>query len=279
MQESRSAHRVSFDGAQIDQAAAGNIINHHHTAGRPLTKQERVELNNMVKQLETDFGEPGWQTWTFLHRTIGIERIDDMRLNHRDQAETILKLLLDRAELRTAANKKALELDQSAQALTDLTRRNSQLASELNTFKSKKKSFITPADSLRVKKIVDEYKALKDEHKTLTQRYEQQQRTFAAWRTEPCLECGIAEAKWKNWRKTSAVLAALCLLSVSMWGYQSWSADSTSTATTCLFAGESYSAGSQIVVSGQKRKCTVGSGGFTSWSDDGRRVQRVKGES
>lgn len=120
-----------FQGPIEGGVAGRDIINNHHTNGRLLTKVERVELHRLVQQLENEFGEPGWQTWKFLHRTIGVENIEVMCLGHRDQAETILQLLLKRATLQEEVENKTEELQQSAAAITNLAERNGELATQL----------------------------------------------------------------------------------------------------------------------------------------------------
>lgn len=82
---------------QVVQADTFTQIN--HVAGRLLTTQERIELNNKVKLLNEDFGEPGWKTWRFLHRTIGVENVEAMCIGHRDSAHAIIDLLLERGNL------------------------------------------------------------------------------------------------------------------------------------------------------------------------------------
>lgn len=82
---------------QVVQADTFTQIN--HDSGRLLTTHERIELNNKVKLLNEDHGEPGWKTWRFLHRTIGVESIEAMCIGHRDSAHAIIDLLLERGDL------------------------------------------------------------------------------------------------------------------------------------------------------------------------------------
>jgi hypothetical protein len=122
--------RQDFSGTVGNVAARDIVNNHHHTHGRPLTKQERVELNKAVQRLEAEFGEPSWQTWKFLHRTIGIESIEGMCLGHRDQAEAILQLLIDRATYRKTLEERSKKSQQSEENTT-LKRHNNELAERL----------------------------------------------------------------------------------------------------------------------------------------------------
>lgn len=91
----------------VDQVAAGDIHN-YSPAGRALTKSERVALNSLVRQIEESHGEPGWKTWRFLHRVIGVDGVDAMRIEHRDAAMELLNLQLRCSSLEAAL--KAVEL-------------------------------------------------------------------------------------------------------------------------------------------------------------------------
>ncbi|MCG8991467.1 hypothetical protein LH427_04810 [Laribacter hongkongensis] len=121
----------------VGDVAGRDIINHHHGSGRLLTREERRALNNLVKQLEEEFGEPGRQTWKSIHNILGIDSIEVMHLEHFKPTEAMLQLLIENAQLRQSAADGAdedalrLQLDQSASALTKLTERNSELVAQL----------------------------------------------------------------------------------------------------------------------------------------------------
>lgn len=121
----------------VGDVAGRDIINHHHGNGRLLTREERRTLNNLVKQLEEEFGEPGRQTWKSIHNILGIDSIEVMHLEQFKPTEAMLQLLIENAQLRLASasadNEHALrfQLDQSASALTKLTERNSELVAQL----------------------------------------------------------------------------------------------------------------------------------------------------
>lgn len=92
---------------------AGRDVNNLYVSGtgRNLTKEERNALHSKVLELESKFEEPSWQTWKFLHRCIGVDKIDGMRIEHRDPAHAILDLLIEKfkltGELRAAQRKTA----------------------------------------------------------------------------------------------------------------------------------------------------------------------------
>jgi hypothetical protein len=98
-----------FDGP-VEQVAAGDIHNYPPVPSRPLTKGERVALNALVRQIEAQCGEPGWQTWRFLHRVMGVDGVDAMRIEHRDAATELLNLRLKCSSLERAISTRDREL-------------------------------------------------------------------------------------------------------------------------------------------------------------------------
>lgn len=111
-----------FEGS-VDQVAAGDIHNHANPFGRPLTKAERVELNDLVKILDDEYGYPGWGTWQYLHKTIGFEGIDAMCIGHRDAAIELLNLRIrcERLERATPeAPEQNFQLVQKGNELAEL---------------------------------------------------------------------------------------------------------------------------------------------------------------
>lgn len=123
-----------YQGNFASRDVVNNII---QPISRKLTKNERRALHNLVKKLDEEFGESGKQTWSSIHRIIGVDSIEEIDLEQYKPTESILTLLLENAQLRNAV--KVLhdddslqeELDQSASALTKLTERNCELAASL----------------------------------------------------------------------------------------------------------------------------------------------------
>ncbi len=85
---------------------------------RHLTREERVELNKKVKQIEQVSGEQGWITWRFIHRTIGVESVEDLKLDQKDAIHVLLDLLLERATLKKQNQGVAKEFAESIQQNT-----------------------------------------------------------------------------------------------------------------------------------------------------------------
>ncbi|KTA74665.1 hypothetical protein VO69_21765 [Aeromonas salmonicida] len=44
----------------------------------------------------------GWKTWQFLHQTIGVNKIGEMRLEHLKPAQVLLQLMLEAKEAESA---------------------------------------------------------------------------------------------------------------------------------------------------------------------------------
>lgn len=112
-----------FEGS-VDQVAAGDIHNHSNPFGRLLTKAERVELNDLVKILDDEYGYPGWGTWQYLHKTIGFEGVDAMCIGHRDAAIELLHWQIRCEQLQRSLPeepKQGVELAQKGNELAELT--------------------------------------------------------------------------------------------------------------------------------------------------------------
>lgn len=92
-------------GMDINVEGENNLVAAHDVyqismGSRVLTKDERRKINTRVNLLAELYDEPPWDTWKTLHRALGVENIDQMTLEHRDQVEVILNLLEERGELR-----------------------------------------------------------------------------------------------------------------------------------------------------------------------------------
>lgn len=96
---------VVMDGAAVINALDSFMINElsqtiHTSSMRNLTLEERKVLHNKVKQIEQTSGEQGWVTWRFIHRAIGVESIEDLKLDQKEAVSILLDLLMERATLK-----------------------------------------------------------------------------------------------------------------------------------------------------------------------------------
>lgn len=76
----------------------------------PLTLEQRRNLNDKVKQLESNFGQSGKVIWQTLHRIMGTASINDMIQQHYTAALTLLDNWLTIASLEARLAAQAHEL-------------------------------------------------------------------------------------------------------------------------------------------------------------------------
>lgn len=88
-----NVHQI-FQGS-VENVAGRDVVITNEVGGRPLTKNERYELNDLVERLIKEFGLGRREPWTFLHRTIGVNNIDGLRLDHLKPARTLLQLMIE----------------------------------------------------------------------------------------------------------------------------------------------------------------------------------------
>lgn len=102
--QASNVHQI-FQGP-VENVAGRDVVITNELGGRALTQNERIELNKLVGQLADEFGQEGWKTWKFLHQTIGVNKIGEMRLEHLKPAQVLLQLMI---EARQAASGSSLE--------------------------------------------------------------------------------------------------------------------------------------------------------------------------
>ncbi|XAG69146.1 hypothetical protein MRM75_21590 [bacterium 19CA06SA08-2] len=98
--------RQIFQGP-VENVAGRDVVITNELGGRALTQNERIELNKLVGRLADDFGQEGWKTWQFLHQTIGVNKIGEMRLEHLKPAQVLLQLMLEAKEAESANTESA----------------------------------------------------------------------------------------------------------------------------------------------------------------------------
>lgn len=252
--------KQDFQGLITGDIAGRDVINQiHHDTGRPLTRQERIELNDKVKVLFSDYGEHGADTWRFLHRTIGVESVDAMCIVHRDSAHAILDLLLDRAKLRRgSANDEANAGDMASLVLqvSDLTAklRNSHEA-RLRSDKSRDDAYNQTG---KMKWSLDSANsALAKNEKALANSIAQ--------------HCQVRSEKQQIVKKANRLLALSVMLGFLAVGAASIAYQQFHRATSaeawkgiCVFEGKAYAPGS--VIDGKvDLLCNRGDTGVSSW--------------
>ncbi|WP_175872020.1 hypothetical protein [Burkholderia sp. BCC0397] len=237
-------------GTVADSVAGRDVVNHHYGQGRLLTRAERADLNKLVRQLEIEFGTPGWQTWKFLHRTIGVENIETMYLIHRDPAETILGLLLDRAKLQQTPPSPQSTTSTDSVALANTKREFAELDSRFRKQGEAMQALRADLGKARAEasKRVDEVLKLVDSVATLKKKLETSQGNNRD------LSAALDKAKQRIavGRRNLAALAIALLVAVTCGAIIWRKADTSAKALQilesqqCMYAGKPYAVGSVI---------------------------------
>ncbi len=277
-----------FAGA-VGDVAGRDVVHHNYSLGRLLTKAERVELNKLVQLLESEFGEPGWQTWKFLHRTVGVENIETMYLGHRDQAETILGLLLDRAKLQReyaeahsnftdVANAFRLRDDEVKKLLARLEGANRSYAELHGQYLAAKAN---PLRSRAVEELMDKLQATGQQRNDVQRRYESAKASLTECQsrfTAAEATAGAFRRRWL-WSSAAAGVASCLTLLLSYDDYKLRSAVRAIEArlSVCEFEGKAYGVGSSISPDdGTTLKCAVSQLGRPEWQQS---QERPKGRA
>lgn len=98
--QTSNVHQI-FQGP-VENVAGRDVNITNELGGRPLTRRERNALNKLVERLIKEFGQERWEPWKFLHETIGINEIGEMRLEHLKPAQALLQLMIEAKEAESA---------------------------------------------------------------------------------------------------------------------------------------------------------------------------------
>ncbi|TNI47700.1 hypothetical protein CF130_04155 [Aeromonas dhakensis] len=98
--QTSNVHQI-FQGP-VENVAGRDVNITNELGGRPLTRRERNALNKLVERLIQEFGQERWEPWKFLHETIGINEIGEMRLEHLKPAQALLQLMIEAKEAESA---------------------------------------------------------------------------------------------------------------------------------------------------------------------------------
>jgi chromosome segregation ATPase len=268
--------------AEVGQVIqAESVTQIHHDASRVLTTQERKELNDRVKQFEEEYGEPGWKTWRFLHRTIGIENIEAMRLDRRDSAHAILDLMIERAALQNSCSQQQNHDEDSAGQLAALLMQNSTLTAQLKESKGlrahlerlleattkQEKELQSRVDELRLE--ADEFRFEADKSEKLIARAVQQCRQ---------LDGALLHAKKRGNRFLALFLlcgsaAALGVAAIYYLATRLHAAEAQ--LNICAFEGKAYALGS-VIDGTPDRECIRTNDGRAIWKAVPEKPRRSK---
>ncbi|ALS60686.1 hypothetical protein [Pandoraea norimbergensis] len=232
---------------QVGEVAGRDIVNHHHSKGRPLTKDERRSLNNYVKQLEDEYGESGKQTWTSIHRILGNDNIEEMSIEQIKPTEAILQLLLSNAQLKrqaaSAGNdpdltvKLRLLADQLSSVIAERDKIKTQLVQYHQAYTSLEKRFKSQTRDLEASE--NKYSRLMDAADEVSQINERNKAAVSAL------------ANVRHSVRRLRILALLAFAAAATGGYGTYAfrekaLTAQSALNGCAFDGKPYSVGSII---------------------------------
>lgn len=104
---------VDVDGNN-NRVAGRDYYHVEHMQGRLLTKDERSKLHAKATALEEEFGEPSWKTWKAIHSAVGVESINELRIEHYNQVVFILGLFEEQYRLNRQIQEAGLPDPQDA---------------------------------------------------------------------------------------------------------------------------------------------------------------------
>lgn len=102
---------VAIDGTN-NKVAGRDFYNVNQYTSRPLTKDERVELNRKVQAMAELMKEPAWEVWRLVHRVVGVDSIDQMHLEHLGPIEVVFDLHEKVKDLEQKLHFSGIELEQ-----------------------------------------------------------------------------------------------------------------------------------------------------------------------
>lgn len=250
--------------AEVGQVIqAENVTQIHHDHGRPLTDQERKDLNDSVETLMQDYGEPAWHTWRFLHRAIGIGSIKDMRLGHKDSARAILDLMLERAALKKSSGQPPTNQTDQSGELAELVVQNSKLRAQLGKSKEETvrlrqqlESVEAASGKVSIQLSAAVYQADKSE-KMLASAVERYRQSDA--------EIVTLKKRARNQQQLLAIFIFTTLVGSGTTYYYAEEAQAVQDQlTVCEFDGKSFSVGS-VIDGPPGRECAIGNNGLAVW--------------
>ncbi|PAK13980.1 MULTISPECIES: hypothetical protein [Burkholderia cepacia complex] len=244
-------------GSVVGDVAGRDIVNVHAIRARPLTKEERRKLNGYVRKLDSDYGQSGKQTWSSIHKILGVNSIEEIHVEQYSPTEAILLQLLEIAELRTSigvstegsgerANAQlARELEEQRRSYMDLEARFKKQAEAMQSLRTSASKAEGKAD-----KTLDGALRMADTVTNLKRQLEVSENG----RREIASTLKAAQSKLGSMRLNLLALSvALVVAAVSVaviW----YKADSSAKAlqvmeaqsNACMFAGKPYAVGSVI---------------------------------
>ncbi|MEX3690100.1 hypothetical protein AB3X91_03595 [Paraburkholderia sp. BR14263] len=270
--------RQEFNGSVGD--VAGRDVVHNHGRSRPLTRDERRELNKLVKQLEVEFAQSGRETWTSIHRILGIDSIEGMHWEQYSPAEAILQLLIENAQLREFVTCGALNHPATNNAVQ--CQHHSDFSAEIRRLQVANASLAE-----RIEGVSFELRRSQTSHAQAVdalQTAKQERQTFANRLSRLSSDYQIVEAQLKSrvldvqqavatrkeiaWMSIGIFTMAICAMTYvgyKAFGFRHDLQLAQAQVSGCVYDGKAYSDGSLVDGKGGRLRCVTGNGSPPSW--------------
>ncbi|MFZ6690253.1 hypothetical protein [Undibacterium sp. SXout20W] len=116
-EEPRFSAKQSFNNS-IENVAGRDVVNQTViNKGRHLTNDERITLNAKIQSQQVNFSVSAGNTWKFLHRTLGVNSVKFMHIEHLDPANAIVDLMIENSKLKAEINSRSSTSNQSQDSI------------------------------------------------------------------------------------------------------------------------------------------------------------------
>jgi hypothetical protein len=262
-----SDKETSIEGDFQGQLAHGNIINNIQDKARKLHDAEKFKIRKKVSNLEKITGKELVEIRSEMKCILGLGQ-DELCLEHEKAAHAILDLMLENATLKQAPkthhDSLQAKLDESAGALTQLTRRSGEQSAEIaaltDALKREKyqRANVSPSKNEQaLQQGLTQTQASLKRQQELTGNYALRAETAEGKNKQAQFDCDKAK-KTKNRAILGMVLTLAAAIATGTWFYlqtqsfkQQLAAISVPSSQLCHFQGQPYSPGSSIAPPGK----------------------------
>ncbi|WP_432721429.1 hypothetical protein R0381_002438 [Jeongeupia wiesaeckerbachi] len=250
-QDEDEGKTVSFGGAQIDQAAAGDINNYYgEDKGRELNAAEKREIHLKVERLSATTNDALVEIRSRL-KTLFNAGINELRLEQRDAVNKLLDAWNEIAELQHNRTQQSAELDENAGAMTKVVQQVTALSAQLKLSTAHEQQYLQQLAEAKLQ--------AKQYQEQLAEAQRQAEQLRLAKPLRPlCQTCSTAAARLARSRRglvLAAGVAVVAILATTYLGYQAYTATNVAQAaearlSVCEFDGKPYTVGSIVANDG-----------------------------
>lgn len=264
--QTNNVHQI-FQGP-VENVAGRDVNITNELGGRPLTKRERSALNAQVERLIKDFGQERWEPWQFLHETIGVNEIGEMRLEHLKPAQTVLELMLERAELARQVSRAQADKVQLCTLEVEFSRLKSLVIHERS---------LNERNTYELAQYRQQLDRACQQRDIATQEHTKLQNLVALQKSEQAQQATPPRNSW-SWKVAISWMIGALLAGVGVFVYQpAFQADLHAEQNKavmlkrkdiCLFDGKPFSWGTRLPTSTGVQKCVQSRTGQYLWQPD-----------